>query len=194
MIPMLDISTLCMQQQTTWNICTLRQVTMLFYLCNVQLVDIFSRPLSTLHFCWSIFCLQNQILLSSSSNHQPVITIQQQLSLSNTSYHYLTLVITIYYLSLVITLQHEWRWRHDCSERRLCGSINTTTTLHHSHHARAEDPRMDGPLPLLQPETRIKIPSPSRVGSSLARVACLLSEELYTSGYWYSRANQSTVS
>ena len=95
MIPMLDISTLCMQQQTTWNICTLRQVTMLFYLCNVQLVDIFSRPL---------FCLQNQLLLSSSSNHQPVITIQQQLSLSNSSYHYLTLVITIYYLSLVITL------------------------------------------------------------------------------------------
>ena len=61
------------------------------------------------------------------------------------------------------------------------------------HHARAEDPRMDGPLPLLQPETRIKIPSPSRVGSSLARVACLLSVELY-SGYWYARANQSTVS
>ena len=69
--------------------------------------------------------------------------------------------------------------------------LHSTTTL---HHARAEDPRMDGPLPLLQPETRIKIPSPSRVGSSLARVACLLSEELYTSGYWYSRANQSTVS
>ena len=49
---------------------------------------------------------------------------------------------------------------------------------------------MDGPLP---PETRIKIPSPTRIGSSLARVACLLSEELY-SGYWYSGANQSTVS